>query len=126
MHEQQITGVSKQLKDAIGRGTLQQLGDDSGFVIRERAITADRFVPSLIKSLASHKVESIADLVRDFNFDHGLTVFYKPYYEKLDTPCFPRLMKGVLESMLTELCVPVLEPLKRGPFARFQDIVIQD
>lgn len=110
----------------MGRATLRQLGDDSGFVIRQRAITADRFVPSLLKSLASRKVESIADLVRDFNFDHHLAVHYKPYYEKLDTSCFPRLMKGVLESMLTEMCVPVLEPLKQGPFARFDDIIIQD
>lgn len=126
MHERQLTTVSSQLKDAIGRATLRQLGDDSGFVIRERTITADRFVPSLVKSLASHKVESIADLVRDFNFDHQLAVHYKPYYEKLDTPCFPRLMKGTLESMLTEMCLPVLEPLKHGPFARFDDIIIQD
>lgn len=126
MHEQNLTTVSDQLKNAMGRATLRQLGDDSGFIIRERAITADRFVPSLIKSLASHKVESIADLVRDFNFDQGLTVHYKPYYEKLDTPCFPRLMKGMLESMLTEMCVPVLAPLRDGPFACFRDIVIQD
>ncbi len=126
MHEQQLTTVSDQLKEAMGRATLRQLGDDSGFVIRERTITADRFVPSLIKSLASHKVESIADLVRDFNFDHGLAVHYKPYYEKLDTPCFPRLMKGMLESMLNTMCLPVLAPLREGPFARFEDILIQD
>jgi hypothetical protein len=126
MLEAQLTEVVNQLKEAMGRAALRQVGDESGFVIRERAITADRFVPSLIKSLGSRRVESIADLVRDFNFDHGLAVHYKPYYEKLDTPCFPRLMHHVFESMLNSLCVPVLSPLRGGPFARFRDIIIQD
>ena len=126
MHEQHLTTVSDQLKEALGRTTLRQLGEDSGFIIRERIIIADRFVPSLIKSLASQKVESIADLVRDFNHDHELAVHYKPYYEKLDTPCFPRLMKGMLESMLNSMCLPVLAPLRNGPFARFKDILLQD
>lgn len=39
MHEQQLTTISEQLKQAMGCATLRQLGDDSGFVIRERAIT---------------------------------------------------------------------------------------
>jgi hypothetical protein len=126
MLEAQLTEIVNQLKEAMGRPALRRLGDESGFVIRERTITADRFVPSLIKSLGSRRVESIADLVRDFNFDHGLAVHYKPYYEKLNTPCFSRLMHDVFESMLNSLCLQVLAPLRGGPFARFRDIVIQD
>ncbi len=126
MLEVQLIEMADHLKGVMGHGALRKLGDESGFVIRERSITAGRFVPSLIKSLGSGKVESIADLVRDFNFDHSLSGHYKPYYEKLDTPCFPRFMRQVFESMLTELCVLVLAPLAGGPFARFQDIVIQD
>jgi hypothetical protein len=121
-----LSGIATQLKQAIGGQRLRALGQDSGFVIRERDITADRFVPSLIKALGSHTVESIADLVRDFNYDHDLAVHYKPYYEKLDTPCFPRLMHAVYESLLTHLCAQVLQPLRGGPFARFRDIYIQD
>ncbi len=121
-----LSEIEAQLKQAIGAETLRALGESSGFVIREREITADRFAPSLIKSLGSRSVESIADLVRDFNYDHGLAVHYKPYYEKLNTPCFPRLMLATFESMLTNLCVEVLEPLRNGPFARFTDVLIQD
>ena len=47
-------------------------------------------------------------------------------YEKLNTPCFSRLMHDVFESMLNGLCLQVLAPLRGGPFARFRDIVIQD
>ena len=79
MHEQEITAVSEQLKQVLGRGVLRKLGDESGFVIRQRAITADRFVPSILKSFGSRDVESIADLQRDFNADHDLEVHYKPY-----------------------------------------------
>ena len=126
MHEGKITAVADQLKEAMGRGTLRQLGDESGFVIRQRTITAERFVPSLLKTLASRRVEALADMVRDFNSDHQLAVFYKPFYEKLDTPCFPRLMKSVFLSMLDTLCLQALAPLRAGPFARFRDIRLQD
>jgi hypothetical protein len=126
VHEQQLIAVSEQIKKVMGRGVLRKLGDQSGFVIRQRTITAERFVPSLIKSLATHNIEAIADLLRDFNFDHGQAVHYKPYYNKLNTPCFPRMMMGVFESMLTTLSLRVLAPLRKGPFAGFTDILIQD
>lgn len=126
MHEAELTAVVEQLKEVMGRRALRKLGDQSGFVIRERTITADRFIPSIINSLASRHVESIADLLRDFNFDHSTAVHYKPYYNRLDTPCFARMMMGVFEEMLNTLCLQTLAPLRQGPFADFHDIVIQD
>ena len=126
MLDKDLSGIVAQLKQAIGAQSLRALGEASGFVIREREITADRFVPSLLKSLGSHSVESIADLVRDFNYDHDLAIHYKPFYQRLNPPCFPRLMRSVCESMLTHLSAEVLEPLRNGPFARFRDILIQD
>lgn len=126
MHAQEITAVSEQLKQVIARGALWELGDESGFVIRQRAITADRFVPSILKSFASRDVESIADLQRDFNADHRLAVHYKPYYDKLDSPCFPRMMMALFESMLTSLSLEAVAPLRDGPFARFADILLHD
>jgi len=100
-----LTEIETQLKQAVGVQSLRALGESSGFVIREREITADRFVSSLIKSLGSHSVESIADLVRDFNHDHGLVVHYKPYYEKLNTPCFPRLRHAVCRLPPASACI---------------------
>jgi len=126
MLDAKLNKISAQLKRCIGRSKLRCVGDASGFVIRNRTITAERFVPSLIKSMGSRKVESIADLVRDFNCDHGLSVHYKPYYQRLNTPCFPRMMCSVFERMLNQLFVPVLAPLRNGPFAQFDDIVVQD
>jgi len=126
MLDMNLSEIEDQLKQAIGAQSLRTFGEGSGFVIREREITADRFVSSMVKSLGSRSVESIADLVRDFNHDHGVAVHYKPYYQKLSTSCFPRLMHAVFESMLTYLYVEALAPLRNGPFARFRDILIQD
>ena len=87
--------VADYLKDNPGAGMPPSVqtgySTTTGFVIRKRTITADRFLASLLKSLGTRRVESIADLVRDFNYDHDLSVCYKPYYGKLDTPGFPRL-----------------------------------
>jgi len=121
-----LSEVSQQLKQVLGSATLRKIGDESGFVIRERTITASRFVTSILKSMGSQESESIAGLLRDFNFDHGEAVHYKPYYNKLNTPCFPRMMCGVFEGMLNHLHTQVLAPLRNGPFAHFEDIIVQD
>jgi hypothetical protein len=126
MLDAKLTQIAERLKQVLGSATLHKIGEDSGFVIRERTITAGRFVPSLINSMGSQKVESIAHLLRDFNFDHGEAVHYKPYYNKLDTPCFPRMMRSLFERMLNHLYIQVLAPLRNGPFAQFEDIIIQD
>jgi Transposase DDE domain len=120
------TRFEVQLKEALGRQRLRELGDDSGFVIREREITADRFVASLLKSLGSRKVESIADLVRDFNYDHGTSIHYKPYYNRIDTPCFPRLMRLLFHDLLAELATKALQPQADSKLRRFADVIIHD
>jgi hypothetical protein len=84
------------------------------------------FLTSLLHSLGTRRVESLADLHRDFNADHGTTVNYKPYYERLDTPGFVEFMRSTFESMMTSMFFDVLEPLKDSPFGRFDDIVIHD
>lgn len=120
------TAFEVQLKEALGRQRLRKLGGESGFVIRQREITAERFVASLLKSLGSKRVESIADLVRDFNYDHCTSVHYKPYYNRIDTPCFPRLMRMLLRVLLTEVTTAALQPHSDSKLNRFVDIIIQD
>lgn len=126
MREHELTEIQKRLKSVLGPRVLQDLGKTSEFIKRRRTITSERFVGSLLKSLGARRVESIADLLRDFNYDHGESVCYKPYYNKLDGAGFPRLMRSIADGVLRTLCCPVLRAIKRGPFARFRDILIQD
>jgi hypothetical protein len=126
MLESQITRSVRQLKQALGRSELFLLGRETGFEKRARSITTLRFVSSLLQSLGSRRVESIADLLRDFNRDHGTAIYYKPYYNRLDCPGFPELMRQVFEAMMSGLHAQVLKPSKDGPFRRFKDIVVHD
>lgn len=126
MLKSQITKTVDQLKRALGENELFSLGRESGFSKRKRTITTDRFLSSLLHSVGTRRVESIADLLRDFNYDHGTQIYYKPYYNRLDCPGFPELMRRLFEVMMSTLCAQVLKPAKDGPFGRFQDIVLHD
>jgi hypothetical protein len=126
MLESNLTKIEKQLKVVLGDNALETLGEQSGFIQRKRTITAITFAGSLLRSLGTRKVETIADLHRDFNADNGIFINYKPYYEKLDTKGFPQLMRLLFEQMMSVMCLNVLSPLKQGPFSVFSDIVFHD
>lgn len=126
MLESNLTKIEKQLKAVLGNNALEMLGEQSGFIQRKRTITATTFTGSLLNSLGTRKVETIADLHRDFNADNDIFINYKPYYEKLDTKGFPELMRLLFEQMMSVMCLNVLSPLKQGPFSNFSDIVFHD
>jgi Transposase DDE domain len=126
MLERQITKTVDQLKRTLGEDALFRLGRRSGFEKRERSITTMRFVGSLLHSLGTRRVESIADLLRDFNYDHDEAIYYKPYYNRLDCPGFPELMRQLFETMMSTLSAQVLRPAKDAPLQRFQDVILHD
>ncbi|MFT7622828.1 MAG: hypothetical protein ACI9WU_002003, partial [Myxococcota bacterium] len=70
--------------------------------------------------------ETIADLCREFNFQHGTTTAYKPFYMRLARRSFPKFMRAVAMRLIRQLAVRVLQPEPDSPLARFKDIVIQD
>ncbi len=120
------TKVEEQLKTVLGETALEGLGKASGFIRCRRTITTAMFVGSLLKSLGTRKVETIADLHRDFNSDNGIFVNYKPYFEKLYFPGVSELMRILFERMMTEMSLRILSPLREGPFRIFADIAIHD
>jgi hypothetical protein len=121
-----VTEIEKQLKAVLAESALEKLGKQSGFVQRKRTITATKFAASLLHSLGTRKVETIADLHRDFNCDNGIFVNYKPYYDKLDNEGFAEFMRLLFEEMMSVMCLKVLRPQKEGPFNVFRDIAIHD
>jgi hypothetical protein len=126
MLESKITKIEEQLKSVLGESALEQLGEQTGFIQRKRTITAARFAASLLHSLGTRRVETIADLHRDFNADNDIFINYKPYYEKLDTKGFPEFVRLLFEQMMSVMYLKVLSPLKEGPFRIFRDIVFHD
>lgn len=127
MLNKRLTRIEKQLKAGLSRQTLEERGRRSGFERRAaRVITTTEFVTSLLQSLGTRRVESLADLHRDFNADHGTSVNYKPYYERLDSAGFVELMRSLFESLLSTLYQRTLAPLRDSVLNCFEDVVLHD
>ena len=126
MRSQATTAFVDKFQAIFDADTLRHLGRVSGFCRRERRITADRFLPSMLASLTRRSTTSIAELHRDFNEDHDLAVNYKPYYDRLDTPEFPLLMKELTRRCCSEMRFNIMQSISGGPLASFNDIIIHD
>lgn len=122
-----LARIEAQLKAGLGRRTMEERGRLSRFERRAaRVITTTEFVTSLLHSLGTRRVESLADLHRDFNADHGTAVNYKPYYERLDSAGFVELMRSLFEDLLSTLYQQALSPMRDSVLGCFEDIVIHD
>ena len=89
MEHQQLTNITKQMKQALSEQELQKLGEKTGQCHRQRKVTPMRLVLSLMQSLGCGRVETIADMLRDFNRLHGENVQYKPFHNQLAKRSFP-------------------------------------
>lgn len=114
------------LARALSVEDVNQLGRDTGQSERLRTVTPHRLFLSTIAALAAGKVESLADLQREFNHQNGGTVAYKAFYNRLARPGFPTFMRAMFVRLVEQLSVRTLAPDGRAALARFDDIVIQD
>ena len=76
------------LARALSIDDVNQLGRETGQSERPRTITPHRLFLSMIAALAGGKVESLADLLREFNFQNDVTVAYKAFYSRSSRPGF--------------------------------------
>jgi hypothetical protein len=114
------------LARALSIDDVNQLGRDTGQSERLRTITPHRLFLSTIAALAGGKVESLADLLREFNHQNGVTVAYKAFYNRLAHAGFPKFMRQMLIRLVEQLSIKTLAPEGHAAVARFDDIVIQD
>jgi hypothetical protein len=114
------------LARALSIDDVNQLGRAAGQSERLRTITPHRLFLSTIAALAGGKVESLADLLREFNFQNDVTVAYKAFYNRLARPGFARFMREMFERLVEQLSVRMLAPEGHAAVSRFEDIVIQD
>jgi hypothetical protein len=126
MEQQQITNIMKQMKRALSEQTLLKLGEETGQCRRQRKVTPMRLALSLIQSMGSGHVESIADLRRDFNRLHGEEVQYKPFHNQLAKRSFPEFMSKLCANLMNKLADKVMGFKTDSPFARFRAIYLHD
>lgn len=114
------------LARALSVDDVNQLGRKTGQSERLRTVTPHRLFLSTIAGLAGGTVESIADLLREFNHQNGVTVAYKAFYNRLARPGFATFMRQMFGRLIERLCIQTLAPEGRTAVSRFKDIVIQD
>ena len=122
----QLTRMRAALARALSVEEVNQLGRDTGQSLRLRTITPHRLFLAIIAALAGAKVESLADLLREFNHQNGVRVAYKAFYNRLAHAGFARFMQQMFVRLLMTLSVRTLKPEGGAAVARFKDIVIQD
>jgi hypothetical protein len=105
---------------------INQLGRDTGQAVRLRTVTPHRLFLAVVSGLASTRVESLADLLRAFNHQHGEEVAYKAFYNRLARAGFARFMRAMLTRLLDRLRLDTLSAEGDRAVARFRDIVIHD
>ena len=82
MDRRQLTIMANKFQSVFDPSTLNDQGDQLEFCQRQRLITPCRFGLSVVASMASQQVQSIADLQRDFNALWDLEVSYKAFYNR--------------------------------------------
>lgn len=121
-----LTRYANALRTTLGGRNLTALGRESRHCRRLRDVTPQRLVCALLESMGAQRVESVADILRTFNAQTGLSTRYKAFYNRLARPEFPRFMRRVYRDLLRKLAGNVLRPAAGGKLTHFQDIVIQD
>lgn len=114
------------LARALSADEIDQLGRETGQSERLRTVTPHRLFLAMIAALAGGKVESLADLLREFNFQNDVAVAYKAFYNRLARAGFAKFMQRMFVRRVEQLSVRMLEPEGHAAVSRFEDIVIQD
>ena len=114
------------LARALSIDDVNQLGRSTGQSERLRVITPHRLFLSTVAALAGGRVESLADLQREFNHQNDVTVAYKAFYNRLARPGFAAFMRQMFARLVEQLCIQTLAPDGHAAVSRFKDFVVQD
>ena len=112
------------LARALSVDDVNQLGRETGQSERLRTVTPHRLFLSTIAALGGGKVESLADLLREFNHQNDVTVAYKAFYNRLVRPGFEKFMRQMFARLVERLCIQTLAPEGHTAVERFKDIVL--
>ena len=126
LSDSNLTRVRTALARALSIDDVNQLGREAGQSERLRTVTPHRLFLATIGALAGAKVESLADLLREFNHQNAVTVAYKAFYNRLARPGFAKFMQRMFARLIDRLSIQTLAPEGHAAVARFKDIVIQD
>jgi hypothetical protein len=126
MDPQQLTIMAKKFQSVLDADVLNDRGQALGFCERHRLLTPFRFGLSVVASMATQPLVSIANLHRQFNDLWDTQSTYKAFYNQLLKPSSPEFFCTSLCDLMSQLTRKVLSFEAGQAFSEFNRIVIQD
>jgi hypothetical protein len=126
MDRQQVTMMANKFQSVFDASLLNERGNQLEFCWRQRQITPFRFGLSIVASMASQEVQSLADLQRHFNALWDTEVSYKAFYNQLAKASCASFLLTSLSDIMGKLTRKVLGFEAGQALSEFSRIVIQD
>lgn len=126
MDRQQFTTMAHKFQSVLDEEVLNERGQALGLVKRQRLITPFRLGLSVIGSMATQQVRTIADLHRQFNDLWELDTDYNAFYKQLLKSTAPEFFLGSLSDIMSQLTMKVLGFEAGAAFGEFNRLILQD
>jgi Transposase DDE domain len=126
MDHQHLTIMANKFQSALDANTLNARGHQLAFAKRQRQLTPFRLGLSVIASMATQQVPSIAALHRDFNALWDAESTYKAFYQQLAKANCAEFFRTSLCDVMGKLTRKVLDFETGQAFREFNRVVIQD
>jgi Transposase DDE domain len=126
MDRQQFTTMANKFQSVIDADVLNERGKQLGFAKRKRLITPFRLGLSLLASMATQKVQSIADLHRQFNELWQMETDYNVFHKQLDKSTAPVFFLDSLCDIMSQLAMKVLGFEAGAAFSEFNRLLLHD
>jgi hypothetical protein len=126
MDLQQSTSIANKFQAVLDADVLNARGKQLGFAKRERLITPFRLGLSVVASMATQQVQTIADLHRQFNELWELDADYKAFYKQLLKSSSPEFFRTSLCHIMGQLTMKVLGFEAGQAFSEFNRLILHD
>jgi len=126
MDPQQVTTMAKKFQAVLDEEVLNERGKERGLVKRKRLITPFRLGLSVMASMATQQVHTIAALHRQFNELWELDTDYNACYTQRLKPTAPEFFLKSLSDIMSQLTMKVLGFEAGEAFSAFNRLILQD
>jgi len=126
MNQQQQTIMAHKFQSVLDADVLNERGAQLGFCQRQRLITPFRFGLSVIASMATEQVASLADFHRQFNDLWDGESTYKAFYNQVLKASWGEFLRTSLCDIMGKLTWKVLGFEAGHALSAFNRLVIQD
>ncbi|MCI0410101.1 MAG: hypothetical protein L0191_16350 [Acidobacteria bacterium] len=125
MNQPYLARYATALRSVLGFHPPLKRAREVGHCRRLLDVTPQSLVCALLEALGSLRVTTIADILRTFNAQSGLSTRYKAFHNRLAQPEFPALMRQLYLDILRKFSQNVPRAGAGEQLGRFTEIVLQ-